>query len=75
MITQPNLPAYQRLVRWLGDRFRRQFIFFLGLTLAFVAVNEVALFGAQIARGDFLFITGIITFVVVLRLAVEIPYH
>jgi len=73
MTSQPKLGAYQRLVGWLGDSFREQFAIYLALTVILVGLNEVVGFGTNIANWDPLYISGVLTLVIALRLAVEIP--
>src|SRR5258708_13805101 len=73
MTSLANLPVHRRFLHWLGDSFRRQFAVYLGLTAVLLVINELDIFGAQLARWDLLFISGVVTFVLVLRLPVEIP--
>src|SRR6185369_1040901 len=58
---------------WLYDQFYRHFIIFLIIMVAALMLNEFYIFGAEIYRWDALLVTGGLTFIIGLRLALNVP--
>lgn len=63
----------KRAGTWLHDQFYRHFAIFFLIMLAALILNEYYIFGAQIYRWDALLVSGGITFIIGLRLALNVP--
>src|SRR5213080_4470011 len=60
-----------RCVRWL----ERHYALFVCALLGILIINEVWLFGPDLRGWDVLLISGVITFVIGLRVALRIPHQ
>ncbi len=73
MATRSQTLSIRRVTAWLEYHFDQHFIVFLFLTIALVLINEQLRFGPNISEWDPLFISGVITLVIGIRLARKIP--
>src|SRR5437762_7631603 len=60
-----------RCVRWLEQHYA----LFVGTLLGILILNEVWLFGPDLRGWDVLLVSGVITFVIGLRVALRIPHQ
>jgi hypothetical protein len=58
---------------WLQDEFYHHFSVFVIILLVALGINELSLFGTDIAQWDSLLISGALTFIIGIRLAFNIP--
>ena len=62
-----------RLGSWLHDQFYRHFSIFFIILLVALAINELSLFGTDFSQWDTLLISGALTFIIGIRLALNFP--
>jgi hypothetical protein len=60
-------------VAWIEEWVRRRFAFAFIIFVGLVVLNELSLFGADVAHWDWLYVTGSLTFVVGWRVALGLP--
>ncbi len=63
----------KRAGAWLHDQFYRHFAIFFIIMLVALVSNEIYIFGMEIYRWDALLVSGGLTFIVGLRLALNVP--
>jgi hypothetical protein len=69
-----SVPGARRTAFWPGEGLLlRRFGWLAGIVLILTGLNELNLFGADARRWDWLFVTGIIAFLVDLRVSLTLP--